>query len=159
MKFIIGIDPGAAGGIAVYGEGKADAKPMPETMPDIYEIIKSLVDKLESANAEIVVYMEDVGHGMPGQSSSATAKFARHNGNLEAILYCLGASVRLVTPGKWQKHYSNTLGKSTSCASKNEWKNKLKAEAQRRFPKLKVTLKTADALLIAAYGYDMESKH
>jgi hypothetical protein len=40
------------------------------------------------------------------------------------------------------------LGTASRCASKSEWKNKLKAEAQRRFPDLKVTLKTADALLI-----------
>ena len=40
------------------------------------------------------------------------------------------------------------LGTAASCASKSEWKNKLKAEAQRRFPQLNVTLKTADALLI-----------
>ena len=29
-----------------------------------------------------------------------------------------------------------------------QWKNKLKAEAQRLFPDIRVTLKTADALLI-----------
>jgi len=29
-----------------------------------------------------------------------------------------------------------------------QWKNKLKAEAQRLYPDIKVTLKTADALLI-----------
>lgn len=52
----------------------------------------------------------------------------------------------LVRPQVWQKVFN--LGTAASCASKSEWKNKLKAEAQRRFPHLPVTLATADALLI-----------
>jgi hypothetical protein len=35
---------------------------------------------------------------------------------------------------------------------KTEWKTKLKNEAQRRYPGLDVTKKTADALLILAAG-------
>ena len=38
--------------------------------------------------------------------------------------------------------------KSFNAREKTAWKNKLKAEAQRRFPDLRVTLKTCDALLI-----------
>ena len=52
----------------------------------------------------------------------------------------------LVRPQTWQKDFG--LGTASRCASKSEWKNKLKAEAQRRFPHLGVTLQTADALLI-----------
>ena len=67
-------------------------------------------------------------------------------------LYALGVKTVKVTPQKWQKYYSNTLGKSTGL-SKNEWKNKLKGLAQQMFPHLKVTLNTADAILIANYGW------
>jgi hypothetical protein len=42
------------------------------------------------------------------------------------------------------------------CSQPGEWKNKLKAEAQRRFPKQKVTLANADALLI--YEWARETK-
>ena len=35
---------------------------------------------------------------------------------------------------------------------KREWKNKLKGLAQQLFPSEKVTLKNADAILIANYG-------
>ena len=35
--------------------------------------------------------------------------------------------------------------------SKTEWKNRLKGMAQQLYPDLKVTLATADALLIATY--------
>ena len=44
------------------------------------------------------------------------------------------------------------IGKSSG--SKTEWKNKLKAKAQQLFPvwSKRITLATADALLIAEYG-------
>lgn len=41
---------------------------------------------------------------------------------------------------------------SLNAKYKTAWKNKLKAEAQRLFPSIKVTLKTADALLIYEYA-------
>ena len=56
-----------------------------------------------------------------------------------------------VTPQKWQKEFSNSLGKSRDY-DKREWKNRLKGLAQQMFPAEKVTLKTADALLLAEYG-------
>jgi hypothetical protein len=65
------------------------------------------------------------------------------------VVKTLKIPITLVTPQEWQKHFS--LGTASACASKTVWKNKLKAEAQRRFPACKVTLKTADALLIGVW--------
>ena len=148
-KIILGIDPGAAGGVCVYDNGKITAHKMPETYPDIY----LLLDEIKSAyrQKEVAAFLEDVGHGMPGQSSSATAKFARHNGHLEMALYALGIPTTKVTPQKWQRSFSNSLGKSSE-HDKREWKNKLKGLAQQLFPTEKVTLNNADAILIAVYG-------
>lgn len=142
---IIGIDPGAAGGIAVLKGSQIETYNMPDTFPDIYNLLASLKD-----GDDTLAILEDVGHGMPGQSSKATAVFARHNGHLEMALYALGIRTVKVTPQKWQKHYSNSLGKSKDC-EKREWKNKLKLLAQQMFPSVKVTLKNADAILIACY--------
>ena len=147
-KRIIAIDPGEKGGIAVIDEDGVKANNMPETYPDIFNFLS----ELNHPYYDVTAILEDVGHGLPGQSSSATAKFARHCGHLEMALYALGVKTVKVTPQKWQKYYSNTLGKSTGL-SKNEWKNKLKGLAQQMFPHLKVTLNTADALLIANYGW------
>lgn len=144
----IGIDPGANGGIVVIDVSGMKAYKMPDTFPDIYGLLSEIVG--DNA-ASTVAILEDVGHGMPGQSSSATAKFARHCGHLEMALYALGIRTVMVTPQKWQKFYSNSLGKSSSY-TKNEWKNRLKSLAQQMFPGLKVTLCTADAALIAEYG-------
>lgn len=145
MRTIIGIDPGSAGGIAVLKGPKVETYNMPETYPDIYNLLASLKDD------DTLAVLEDVGHGMPGQSSKATAVFARHNGHLEMALYSLGIRTVKVTPQKWQRYYSNSLGKS-SAYEKREWKNKLKGLAQQMYPTTKVTLKNADAILIANYG-------
>lgn len=147
-KVIIGIDPGALGGIAVINGDEVKAIRMPETFPDIYNTLHDYGFSLEDT---VIAYLENVGHGLPGQSSKATATFARHNGHLEMALYALGIPTEMVTPQKWMKFYSNSTGKSTDY-EKKEWKNRLKAEAQRRFPNIKVTLWNADALLIANYG-------
>lgn len=141
----IGIDPGVSGGIAVLGAGGevVDCANMPDTPMEILEFLSRYKDGSVCA-------LEDVGQGMPGQSSSATAKFARHNGHLEMALLALGIKTEKVRPQKWEKTYS--LGRSTSFG-KAEWKRKLKEKAQQLFPQLgkKVTLKTCDALLIAEY--------
>lgn len=151
MKYIIGIDPGDKGGIAVLDQAHKviEVVKMPETPLDILEFLRKF------DNEETIVYIENVGHGIPGQSSSATANFARHNGHLEMALLALGLTAEKVTPQKWQKMYQ--LGKSSDY-EKAEWKRRLKAKAQELFPTLgkKITLLTCDALLIALYGLRQE---
>lgn len=147
-RITIGIDPGNSGGVAILGTA-TEIYNMPDTFPDIYNLFKNILGRY--SGEEVLAVLEDVGHGMPGQSSKATAVFARHNGHLEMALYALGIRTVKVTPQKWQKSYSNSLGKSSQY-EKKEWKNRLKGLAQQMFPSEKVTLKNADALLIANYG-------
>lgn len=148
-KVFIGIDPGEKGGIAVLDKGSnvLDIVKMPVTPQDILQYISEWKD-----NDEYVVHcaLEDVGKGMPGQSSVATAKLARHCGHLEMVLLAKEVKTVYVTPKKWQKEYQ--LGSSKGY-TKTQWKNKLKAKAQQLFPELgkKVTLAVSDALLIAEY--------
>lgn len=146
---IIGIDPGEKGGIAILSDynNNVETIKMPETYTEIFLVFKDI--KLRYPDAYYI--LEDVGQGMPGQSSKATATFARHNGHLEMALFALELPSEKVKPSKWEKFYSNTIGSSKG-KSKTEWKNILKNEALRRFPSHKVTLWNADALLIANYG-------
>jgi len=146
---IAGIDPGAAGGIAVIRNGRLTTYKMPSTYPDIYATLRSINEA--NSPCRLVAVVERVGQGLPGQSSKATATFARHCGHLEMALYALGIQTEEVTPQKWQKAYSNQVGKSTGL-TKTEWKNRLKGLAQRLYPSEKVTLNTADAILLAHYG-------
>jgi hypothetical protein len=155
MKYIIGIDPGANGGIAVLDiDGNViDVRKMPDTPQDILECLRKYSSSTLFSN-DGVCYLEKVGTGMPGQSSKATATFARHCGHLEMALLALGIKTNDVTPNKWEKSYQ--LGKSTDAISKTVWKNKLKAKAQQLFPKERVTLAICDALLLAEYGRKIE---
>lgn len=148
-----GVDPGSNGGIAYIdqNENSVESVKMPATMQDIYDelLSRTLVEGFDKNN--VTVILEDVGQGMPGQSSKATATFAEHVGCLKMALYALGLKTVLVKPQKWQKEYSGTIGNGKGL-SKTEWKNKLKGLAQSLFPSMKVTLWSADDLLMAEYG-------
>lgn len=151
MKTIIAIDPGASGGIAVSGSGPVKAFKMPATQGDIVNHIRDIWSSTDSC----VCYLEQVG-GFIGkkQPGSAMFKFGEGFGFVKGVLATLGIKTIMVRPQEWQKHFS--LGTCKSCPSKTIWKNKLKSEAQRRFPELDVTLATSDALLILEYARHCE---
>ena len=151
MKVIIAIDPGAEGGIAVRVFGQTVCHAMPDTEGDRLELIRDIKRAADVEHAECVCVLEEVG-GFAGQAQpgSAMFKFGQGFGFLRGVVQTLGIKLELVRPQTWQKVFG--LGTAASCAKKNDWKNKLKAEAQRRFPDLKVTLKTADALLILEWA-------
>lgn len=146
-KAIMALDPGEKGGIAVLDGDELYTFSMPTTYADIFINLKGIQEDFGITKA----VLEKVGTGIPGQSSKATATFARHNGHLEMALYALGIQTEEVTPQKWQKFYSNSIGTAKGL-TKTEWKNKLKGLAQRLYPRTKVTLNTADAILLAHYG-------
>lgn len=138
---IIAIDPGKSGGFAFGCHlSTVELKNMPETLGD-------LVDLFRQFPQPATVYMEKVGGyaGGAGAPGSAMFNFGKGVGHLEAITYALGFETRQVAPQKWQKALS--LGNSNGM-TKTEWKNKLKNTAQQLYPNSKVTLSTADALLI-----------
>jgi len=162
MKYIIGIDPGKNGGIALLDqEGNViNVEKMPETPQDLYSSLAQL-SSLVSAfdDSQLVVYIEKVG-GIPGQGASSAFSFGKGCGHLEMALLALKLKTNDVTPQKWQKLYSvghSSITKSTA-AEKKEHKLKLKAKAQSLFPSLgkKITNATCDALLIAEYGRKQE---
>jgi hypothetical protein len=141
---VIAIDPGASGGLAWRDNHKiSHAEPMPEGMT-------AQVDRLRAFTAEmpeLVAVVERVGGYMPGNSGPAAATFARHCGHIEAALYCLGVPIRHnPTPQTWMK------GLGTWPKDKQERKRAIKEWAARRYPHIRVTLKTADALAILAWA-------
>ena len=144
MKKYLAIDPGINGGLAYYVEGASTAEPMPEGMTEQADQIRSIIATYRIHTA----FLEQVGTYQPGNSGPAAATFARHVGNLEAILYMCGVSTIKVLPKKWMSIFS-ALPKD-----KKERKNKIKEEMARRYPHLRVTLKTADALGLLSYALD-----
>jgi hypothetical protein len=150
MKVLIAIDPGASGGVASAAFGKTVCHPMPATQGDVLELIRQSKFAADLEQVETVCVLEEVsGFAGKAQPGSAMFKFGESYGFIKGVIQSLGIKLVLVRPQVWQKAFG--LGTASRCASKCEWKNKLKAEAQRRFPELKVTLATADALLILEF--------
>jgi hypothetical protein len=149
---IIAIDPGASGGIVVGRKGQViSVCPMLETETDVVSFIRENIEADRVEQEETVCVIEKVGGyaGGPGQPGSAMFGFGKNVGIIYGALMMAQVKIIEVTPQKWQKALS--LG-TKSGMEKTEWKNKLKAMAQRLYPTIKVTLKTADALLIFEYS-------
>jgi hypothetical protein len=155
MKTIVACDPGESGGFAIQEQhGAVYTVPMPATGGDICALLKEVRDRLTGEDLREkhpVLVLEDVpkycGKYLP---KSSVFVLAKNFGFVEGVAQSLGYRIELVKPHEWQKTFS--LGTASRCASKSEWKNKLKAEAQRLFPELKVTLATADALLLLEFA-------
>jgi hypothetical protein len=152
MKTILAIDPGANGGIAVQeGSAKPYAFAMPDTDGDLVSELKAITDRARQEQRECIAFIEQLSGfvqvAVPGHTMF---KMGRNVGVALGALQAFGFRIEMITPQKWTKHFS--VGTASACQSKTEWKNKLKAEAQRRFPDAKVTLKTSDALLMLEYG-------
>jgi crossover junction endodeoxyribonuclease RuvC len=151
MRSVIAIDPGMSGGVAVRWFEKTDCWPMPETQGDLLERLREIKTIAGLEGDELVCVLEEVsGFAGKAQPGSAMFRFGEHFGFIKGVVQAMGLRLVLVRPQVWQKGFG--VGKASACASKTEWKNKLKAEAQRRFPHLNVTLKTADALLLLEYA-------
>lgn len=172
MNNLIAIDPGMTGGIACSIGNTVECSKMPETQPDVLHLIRAISAR---ALGPITCYIEDipkyVGENVP---SSAIFVMAENYGYLKGVLQALGIRTIQVTPQKWMKALNlGTKGtrkatpgagieeraaiKAHNAQAKRDWKNKLKAEAQRRFPHLAATLKTADALLILEHARIQEN--
>jgi len=144
---VLAIDPGASGGFAwTDGNGDVCAVKMPATMTEQLDLLRTLALELQPT-----AVMEKVGGYQPGNSGPAAATFARHCGQLEAALYVLGVPVRLVLPTRWMR----AIGVPAKL-EKGERKNAIKEIVARRFPHLKVTLATADALGMLIYSAELK---
>ena len=142
-KVLIAIDPGVSGGIAYQYEGcSVQAAKMPKTPKDIYDTLKML-----STDHYSHCILENVGGYRSGNSAISAVKFARHVGHLEMALLACCVPITRVAPSKWMKGIVSTVPKP-----KTERKNKIKAVVQDRYPHLKVTLDTADALGMLLYA-------
>lgn len=142
---IIGIDPGKDGAIAFIRRGHETALyPLKnKSEHDIKTLLYSLT--INPCQA----YLEQV-RSRPGQGVKSMFTFGMGYGFLRGVLVCAGAPIIDVIPGRWQK----ALGLGRKYPSKHERKRAHKALAEQWSPgRTDITLATADALLIAEYGY------
>jgi len=147
----IGIDPGQSGGfctIKIKADGNlvTEAYKMPDTEHDANIILQKACYGVPSTST--LAMLEKVG-AMPGQGVSSMFKFGKNYGFLRGLLIANMIPFLDVPPRTWQKGLSiQPRGKEES---KTHFKNRQKGLAQQMHPHLKVTLATADAILIAEY--------
>jgi len=139
----IAIDPGKSGGIAYRDtDGSVHAVPMPDTVADLEKLLRVLVCP------ESVCFIEELPMYRGKMNLRSTAVLFRNFGQIEGVLASLKCRVEYLKPDWWQK--TLRLGKSADHGDR--WKAHLKGRAQALFPRVEVTLKTADALLILEAG-------
>lgn len=159
-KTICSVDPGSKGGIAyiLAGTAKPVAYSMPETQGDILDSFRALAC---GSDGERIAFLEQVGGYIQGNAApgSAMFNFGENFGFVKGVLMALGFRLEMVRPQHWQKALMlGTAGvekgdsKSVKAKKKRDFKNRMKEHAQRLYPDVKVTLNTADALLLLEYG-------
>lgn len=148
MRAFIAIDPGRVGGTASLGPFGFTAHPF-EGEAEWLELIRRFTVDYVAAGWQVEAVMEQVnGFTGQGQPGSRMFTFGDGYGFMRGVLRTLQIPLTLYRPQQWQRG----LGLGTrGSLTKAQWKRKLKVTAEQLFPKLHVTLATADALLLLRY--------
>ena len=143
---IIGIDPGARGGIAIYDETEHNMilHKCPETTREMSAVLESAKANALINNQEISCAIEKV-HAFPTDARSSAFKFGMNFGMWLGVLGANKIPVLQVTPRRWMKDFQ-VLPKI-----KKERKAELQRIASEMLPENKITLMTSDAALIAIW--------
>ena len=160
---IVGIDPGIAGAICFFYNGKViDVIDMP-TMAEgkknkkqvngrqIYNEIMLIKNKF--MNEKMSVIVEQVS-AMPGQGVTSMFNFGQSFGVLKGVCAAMQLPIFFVRPAKWKKYYDLI----------NSQKDSSRVKAIEMFPKFSSMLSRkkdtnkADAILIANYHLNSQEK-
>ncbi len=148
---IIGIDTGANGGIAIMlGELKAPLAYAPKNAQEIAELLENAKDYGNTNNMRVVAFVEALTGYQQGRvrmSSRQAFVMGKFYGMVIGALVSFKIEFRTVSPQEWQKAHLDCKDKDYKTH-----KNLLYKKAKLTYPKTKITLKTADAVLIAEYG-------
>lgn len=148
---IIGIDPGASGGLAWFDP---EHRPVAQKFDGMTEADIAALFGFITAHGPAFAYLEQVGAcggGKEGRRQGANSMFTfgRNYGFLRGLLVGLRIPFEDVRPQKWLP----AMGlRGIKDESQTEKKNRHKQKAQQLFPRLTITHKTADAILLAEYG-------
>lgn len=148
----IGCDPGKGGAIAWIQNNcnpSVNVINMPETDADLWHFIETKINCDDHCHIFARAIIERVsaggvrtGEGKARMGATSAFTFGQQVGRLHMALTAAGIPYDIATPQRWQ----GALG----CLTKGD-KHVSKRRAEQLFPGVKVTLKNADALLIAEY--------
>ena len=152
FKKCIGIDPGKGGGIAIITDETVQIHNCPRTVEDMATLIGLCLNDVSAYRTK--VFLEKVW-SFPTDGRAGSFSFGENYGQWQGILASHELKPSLVTPKIWQSHFDIKKG-----LPKNVRKNILKKMAKEKCPETKgITLKTADALLIAIHGLEAHLSH
>ena len=140
----IGIDPGINGAIACITGDDLFCIPCPKTIADMNNSVEQLVKIHKHTGYRVHAVIEAV-HSFPGNSAKSMFTFGMNYGQWLGILAGNKIPYLQITPHVWMKHFGSMP------RDKKDRKNHLKHLSQQRYPEERVTLKTADAILLAEY--------
>ena len=145
-KRYIGIDPGKSGGIMVINEsGEATAYKCPEKVFDMAILFRLIMS--HTAPDNICLLMER-GWARPGNAVRAAFTYGVNYGQWLGIAASHEIKMYTTLPNNWIKWIGCPKGMIVK-----DRKNWLKSKAKELYPELKkVTLATADAILIGHYA-------
>ena len=147
FKKAIGIDPGKGGGVAVITDETVELHNCPRTVDSMAHLIGMCLNDVAVYRTR--VFLEKVW-SFPTDGRAGSFAFGENYGQWQGILASHEIEPVLVTPKTWQTHFEIKKG-----LKKDIRKKILKQMAMDRCPSTKkITLKTADALLIAIYGVE-----
>jgi Holliday junction resolvasome RuvABC endonuclease subunit len=140
----VGIDPGNGGGIAVLTEEEDNLEVISRKFPtDVRDVGMFL--KAATSNTNHRVAIEKV-HSMPNQGVKSTFTFGMNYGIWIGALRTLDIDFIKIQAKQWQAFYE-----IPTRMNYYDRKKELKRRAIELFPNERVTMYTADALLIANY--------
>lgn len=147
---VMGVDPGVSGAASVLNEHGFPLRITPfrsdMTETEVVEVVRESVDALKHYGGD-TCYFEKVGF-IRGDGGKGSFTFGLVNGLVRGALRTLDIRICLVPPMVWQSRMQCLTG-----GNKNVSKNR----AKEMFPGFEITHSTADSLLIARYGWEMEA--
>lgn len=156
VNCVIGIDPGANGGIAVYTPGDIPkVAKMPKDVTDLRDFLKYYADtyhpivfleKLSVRPDDVMVQGDRAAMGKLYRIQRMMANFE----HLKALIEIAGIPFVLCHPMTWQTKLKLRI--KGQHEEKAERKNRYKDAAAKLYPGVDVTLWNSDALLLMHFG-------
>lgn len=156
INCVIGIDPGANGGLAVYLPGQnARVAKMPKDIAELRDFFAYYADnykpivfleKLSVRPDDVVVEGDRAAMGKLYRIQKLMANFE----HLKALIETAGIPYVMVHPLSWQTKLK--LRVRGEQVEKAERKKRYQERAAYLYPEIKVTLWSADALLLMHFG-------
>ena len=148
-KIYIGIDPGKSGGICVIEDEFIKAYACPDNIQDMALVFAMAISVSETKT--VIPFIEKVW-ARPTDAKGSIWKFAENYGTWKGIAGAYEMDLVEVSPQRWMKYFE------VPKLEKSRRKRYLRDKARSMYPDLKkVTLKTADAILIATYAKENDN--